>query len=83
VFKNGTKHLERWCKKCGAFNKYAPQEIDNTKLCEHIMPFGKHKGKSFGEILSIDYDYMCWCVDNLDNRIGDRIRLFLDNLKTA
>jgi uncharacterized protein (DUF3820 family) len=31
-----------------------------------VMPFGKHKGKTIGQIARTEPDYLVWCMKNLD-----------------
>lgn len=73
IFKNGTKHLERKCVKCGRQNGYAPKDIDPN---DWRLPFGKYKGKTLGEVLKEDKSYLEWLYDNskketMRNRIDE------------
>lgn len=38
----------------------------------YIFTFGKHKGKSFLDVLTEDAKYLVWCLDELDWFTVDR-----------
>jgi uncharacterized protein (DUF3820 family) len=78
VFSNGTKHLERVCKKCGTKNGYQAQEITMDKAVNFKMPFGKYKGELVSDICKTDRDYSKWCIMNLkDEKITKIFELLL------
>lgn len=84
TFSNGSKHFERWCVECGAFNKYAPryevkpEEATPENVADFIIPFGKYKGKSLCEIYGADMSYLYWASKNLkEDNIREKIEIFL------
>jgi len=47
-------------------------------LASYILPLGKYKGKTIGDLAYEDYDYLLWCADNFGNHeMGHNIRKFL------
>jgi uncharacterized protein (DUF3820 family) len=39
----------------------------------HVMTFGKHKGKSIAEILDVNPNYIIWLSDNNVLNISDKV----------
>jgi hypothetical protein len=50
---------------------------------EHIMPFGKHKGETIGNLLEDNPNYMFWLRANTDINLHDDIHATLDGLITS
>jgi len=38
--------------------------------------FGKYKGRLISDIVTEDYDYICWCIENMP-RMKDKLSLIL------
>jgi len=55
-------HIGLYCYKCG-WLKWKEQKPD-----AFIIGFGKYKGKSLGEIKTIDIEYLKWLIKNIDNK---------------
>ena len=72
IFKNGTKHIRLDCSQ-EHFNGYKEQE---KQPGEFVIPFGKHKGKTIHDIKTQHRDYFNWCIDNMDNKIGEKFRKY-------
>lgn len=68
-------HIKWSCINCG-YLKFLPQKSENF-----IMPFGKYKGKSLIEILTVDEEYLCWANLNMDEKISKRIKEVILNQK--
>ena len=58
------------------------EKVYDAKHMDSIMPFGKYKGKTVGEIIEDDADYMRWCVNNLNFSIDEECLDFLDEMLT-
>lgn len=56
------KHLGQYCAKCGAWQKWMPQNNPVT-----VMPFGKYKRQNIAEIQ--DIEYLTWLLSNLKNDV--------------
>jgi uncharacterized protein (DUF3820 family) len=39
----------------------------------HVMTFGKYKGRSIAEILDVNYNYIIWLSDNNVLNIDDKV----------
>lgn len=33
---------------------------------KYVLPFGKHIGRTFGEVFAEDPAYFKWCIENMD-----------------
>lgn len=53
---------------------------------DNIFHVGKYKGRAIRDIISEDYDYVCWCIDNipaLSNRLTELLgQRFFGDIKT-
>ena len=61
---------------------YDPEDDDSEpELDDAIMPFGKYKGKTLGQIASSDEGllYLDWAAGEWKDGIGDVVRAFLDD----
>ena len=61
-FANGTEHIEEVCTDCGAHQRFVSQDKPAT---DFVMPFGKYGGRTIGEIMAADPDYVEWAAENL------------------
>lgn len=53
-----------------------------------VMPFGKYRGKTLGEIAEIDVLYLDWVVDKIKNRellatVGAVCRIYAHEIDSA
>lgn len=67
VYTQKGPHLGQYCAKCGAWQKWWPQNNPIT-----VMPFGKYKGQNIDEIQ--DRNYLEWLVINLKDNTNGPIR---------
>lgn len=75
VFTNKTKHTEAKCVDCKGHIKFMAQDQAPQ---DFIMPFGKHKGTTLGEIQRDHPEYLEWMIkQDIDRRILDRIELVI------
>lgn len=56
------------------------EKVYDAKHMDSIMPFGKYKGKTVGEIIEEDADYMRWCVNNVNFSIDEECLDFLEEM---
>jgi hypothetical protein len=75
VFANGTKHKELRCPECNQFFKYQPQHNDFE------LWFGKHKGKKVSELMTEDYGYLQWLLENSKEKLANRLQAVINKLK--
>jgi len=69
------QHIKASCPICGRYIKFVSQGG------EYTFYVGKHKGKTLREVVSEDYDYVIWCLENWDKKKIDKLQEALDNLK--
>lgn len=67
TFKNGTRHLRKFCKNCNKFLGYKQQELPD----DWLFPFGKYKGEHPS---TVPRSYIRWLTeqnikDNLLNHL--------------
>jgi predicted nucleic acid-binding Zn-ribbon protein len=74
IFSNGTKHIERYCVDCGRHIQYVSQNK------EYIFYFGKYKGKSLRDVLSEDYNYVYWLLENTEGSAQRKLQEAINNL---
>lgn len=70
VLTDSGQHIKASCSECKRYIKFMPQEI---KASDFVMPYGKHKGRTLGEIKINDFDYLQWLYDNSKSRIKDLV----------
>lgn len=82
IFKNNTKHIEQRCLDCGRHVKYLPQPIEllPEEIPDHVIVWGKHKGKRLCEIPP---DYLGWMVREKVGRDSRIAAKFLDMQRNA
>lgn len=47
------------------------EKVYEPKHFNSIMPFGKYKGQTIGDIIQGDPSYLLWCKDNLSFELDD------------
>lgn len=40
--------------------------MTKDEALKYIIPFGKHKGRPFGEVYAEEPLYFEWCIENMD-----------------
>jgi len=82
-FANGTIHKEARCAKCQTYLQYVKsvEPIGQTKNDEELgFKFGKHAGKTLGQVFDQDKDYLTWAAQNWKNEwFKKQIITFLEN----
>lgn len=79
TFKNGTEHVRLSCGDCTRFLKWAPQEKEYSELKNFILPFGKYRGKTLGQVDEADFEYLEWLGANSNNKnVQKRIKEFIE-----
>ncbi len=68
-------HVKLSCVACG-YLKFLKQPWANF-----IMPVGKYRGKTLGEIKKTDIDYLKWAAANMTGSIGNRINEALNETR--
>lgn len=63
TFKNSTVHKELFCDDCQRSLQY----ISDKPLLDREVFFGKHKGKTWGELLLNNKDYLAWLAGKGNN----------------
>lgn len=48
---------------------------------DEIIPFGKHKGKTFAEVIEDDLKYSIWFAENVREPIGGKMYETLETLE--
>ena len=71
---NGITHRELFCTACGAHQRFLRQD---KPAAEHVMPFGKYKGKTLGWIKKNDLGYFQWAAEQLKGGMGLRFKELL------
>ncbi len=66
TFKNGTRHIAKYCPKCGKHNAYLP--LPNG---ESVYPFGKYKGVMFKDLPD---SFLDWGMKTLSPKIAKRLK---------
>jgi uncharacterized protein (DUF3820 family) len=51
---------------------------ERVPIFEFVMPIGKYKGNKLTDLWYKDKQYMDWAAGKFKNRIGDRIREFIE-----
>lgn len=74
TFKNGAKHIELRCRDCGKFMQYKPQGSP------YKFYFGKYKDRLLSEVMSEDFEYVYWCLENWEGKKHKKLQEAIDQL---
>ncbi len=64
--RNGTVQSKRLCADCRRSNGFAPQRWSMARAQSFVMPWGKYRGRSVGELAGTQAgkEYLAWLVSN-------------------
>lgn len=51
--------------------KELDKKVYEPKHFNDLMPFGKYKGRTIGDIIQYDPNYLLWCCDNLSFEVDE------------
>lgn len=73
-------HAARVCTRCGAWLGWVPAPMTIERASAVVVPFGKHRGKTMGEVCDTDPSYLRWGIESgaFDGSLG-RAAEFLEN----
>jgi hypothetical protein len=77
MFSNGTIHIERRCKDCGAHVCFVAQNNPSDWAADYVIPFGKYKAKRIQDVHREDPAYLFW-LSNSAGRVAKVAKKYLD-----
>ena len=75
VFADQTNHVELYCAACDGHQQWVPRGVDPRSF---VVPCGKHKGRTVGEVISSDPSYARWAAEKAT---GNWARKFAEALR--
>lgn len=68
-----------WCPACERHVRWLRVPVDAAVAAEFVMPFGKHRGRTLGQIARLDPGYLNWLANAFrDGKIGQRAGRLLE-----